>query len=180
MVDQKKRRTPTVSPAQSSILPAMSSQSLAGEAKLVKVRLIDGNIGDHLISVRGVRYGSHAHGEEFYMAEEHAKMFPAMFELVSEQSNTSVEIEVPEATPTVVDTSDLLVEDQPITVNPTYTTELTSVFSMSPVQKKAMREVGLITVGDHLKNPTVFETLGFKEERKKDFYAAIAAFTSSG
>jgi len=41
---------------------------------IVTVRLIDGNIGDHLISFQGQSYGYRSHGDEFKMVRSHAEL----------------------------------------------------------------------------------------------------------
>lgn len=49
-------------------MPKMSSEDM------VKVRLIDGNIGEHLIAFNQVSYGYRSHGDEFTMQASHAKL----------------------------------------------------------------------------------------------------------
>lgn len=41
---------------------------------MVKVELIDGNIGDHLIAFQGESYGYRIHGDQFNMKREHAQL----------------------------------------------------------------------------------------------------------
>lgn len=58
----------------------MTPQMPASET--VEVQLIDGNFGDHDISVGGTFYGYRKHGETFLMNRRHAEILPRSFRIL--------------------------------------------------------------------------------------------------
>lgn len=126
---------------------------------LILVELIDGNQGDHLISIRGVRYGSHVTGDQFYVKKGHALLYPAMFRpIIAEAQPTVAPIE---SVVTVLNTESQIVPevDAPKTVDPKLYTHLSDLINFSFVQKKALRDAGIISVGDYLNKQVSFASL---------------------
>lgn len=183
-----KNRRSSVQPVSNtnmSLLPQITARAMKAGVTLVKVRYISGNIGDQPVSIRGVSYGSHVHGDVFYMAEEHAKMFPKLFQIVTETVSTQSVVDAPIAQPTELDTVGLLTpeitkNDSQQNIMTAYTQEIAEVFGLSLKQRKAMRELGVITFGDLMKKRDAVAKLPmFKEERKRELFALLTKLTTN-
>lgn len=172
------KRTPLLTPAAT---PTMQTRSLNRRStELILVRLTDTRQEPQLVSVEGTRYGMRSNGEEFYMQESHAARYPHKYVPVGDVPTvTDGEVDIPDPEPSEPKTEGLVTKEPVIEKdeeNAGYTKELLDLgITFSPRQKKLLKDAGIITVGDLLRQKETFDELdSFSDEKRKELIDTVA------